>query len=232
MTIKDLKKNYQIYKRDNQFRISSLTEHGRFPHKYLCSAEGNGYKYNVIGYPPTADINEFKNQVDDYVSKLDYSSEYYNPDVVEGAGHIWFAHDYLRGLGFRMGGYGEPDSYIYDPKDIYGGNTTKFYISFNGLDTGFMSPQNMEEITINLSGMGPSWMSVTVKRTYKDIQEGIDSLLAPLLTFEAGQNLKTASKCEVGDVDYIQKSIEGLNAKSKNYKQELKAKLLEMVESL
>lgn len=232
MTQKDLKDNYELYKRDGEFRLHHLTKGGRSVHKYLCSAVGKGTKFNVIGYEPTSKIEVFKAQVEDYLSKLEYDSDYFNPDLREGVKHIWFVHDYLTNLGFRMGGYKEPDAYIYDPKNIFGGNTTKIIISFSGLESGFMVKENLEEVTIILSGMGWSWTTVTVKRNFKDLQTGIDSLLAPLLTTEAGTNLKTAEKCKIGDVDFIQKSLTGLDVNSINYKSELKNKLLEMAEQL
>lgn len=231
MTLKDLKQHYHIHRVDKRYRICDLKEGGRYVHKYLCSAEKIGNRFYVIGYEPTSKTEIFKEQVEDYLSKLEYDSEYFYPDLREGVKEVLFVHDYISSLGFKQGGYGEGDCYIYRPKDVFGGITTKISIWFSGLDYQIRD-EVKQEININLATGMYSWITVKAKRDFKSLQEGIDSLLATLLLGESVQNIKTAEKLEVTSVDFISKTLSGLDINSKNYKVELKNRLLTLANSL
>lgn len=231
MTLTELKQIYHISKVGKQYRICDLEKGGRYVHKYYCSAEKVGDKFYVLGYEPTSKISTFIEQVNDYLSKLEYDSEYFYPDLREGVKEVLFVHDYINSLGFRQGWYGEGDSYIYKPKDVFGGVTTRISIWFTGLDYQIRD-KLPKEVCIHLSTGMYSWITVKAKRDFKSLQIAIDSLLSPLLLSESAQNIKTAEKLEVGDVDFISKSLDGLNINSKNYKEELKNRLLTLANSL
>lgn len=229
MTLKQLREHFYIQKHEGFYTIHSLTVGGRSVYKYLCSAERTGTKFNVLGYKNTANIEEFKNQVADYISKLEYDSEYFYPLYREGIKEVHYVHDYLRELGFKN----ESNSYVYNPVNIYGGQTTEIILSFFGLDVwGGWDKFDPDYIKINLSTGRYSWITVTVKRNFKDLQEGIDSLTKPLLLTEGTRNITIADKLETVIKDFTINSVDGFDINSADYKKELKEKLLEIVEKL
>lgn len=227
MTLKELNKHFKVFKWENIYKIHSLEVGGRSVYKFLCPAEKTGTKFNVIGYKKTNSIEEFKNQVEDYLSKLEYNSEYFDPAYREGIREVHFVHDYLREIGFKN----ERNSYIYKPEDIFGGNTTKIILSFYGLDV-WDDSFNPKEVQISLSTGRYSWISTKVDRNMKSLQEGIDSLIKPLLLSEGARNITTADKLEIVSKGLSINSLDGLDIKSADYKKELKEKLLEIAEKL
>jgi len=229
MTLKEISQHFKVFKWENVYKIHSLTIGGRSVHRYLCSVEKSGTKFNVIGYKKTGSIEELKVQVVDYVLNLEYDSEYFDPAYREGIKEVHFVHDYLRDLGFKN----KSNSYIYHPKNIYGGNTTEIIISFYGLDVfGGWDEFNPKEIKISLSTGADSWVSLTVERNMKALQEGIDSLIKPLLLSESSRNITTADKLETVIKDMTINSISGFDIYYADYKKELKEKLLEIIDKL
>ena len=229
MTLKEISQHFKVIKWENTYKIHSLTIGGRSVYKYLCSVEKSGTKFNVIGYKKTGAIEELKAQVVDYVLNLEYDSEYFDPAYTEGIKEVHFVHDYLRELGFKN----KSNSYVYNPKNIYGGKTTEIIISFYGLDVfGGWNEFNPKEVKICLSTGAYSWVSLTVERNMKAIQEGIDSLIKPLLLSEIARNTTTSDKLETIIKDLTINSIDGFEINSSDYKKELKEKLLEIIEKL
>lgn len=226
MTLKELQKHYKVFKHDKVYHIHSSTVGGRYVYKYLCSAQKKGKSFNVIGYKGTTLIEKFKNQVEDYLSKLEYDSEYFHPLYKEGIKEVHFVHDYLTNLGFKS----FSSSYVYNSKNIFGGKTTEIALSFYGLDV--WRNFNSKEVKISLSTGRYSWTSITVKRTFKDIQEGIDSVIKPLLLSESAVNLTLADKLETVIKDYKDNSMIDYTILSTDYKKQLKEKLLEIAEKL
>lgn len=218
-----------VYKWEDKYLISSLTEHGRFPHKFLCVAEKKGIKFNVVGYEPTAKIDTFKEQVSDYLSKLEYDSEYFNPMLRKGYKEIMYVHDYLTSLGFKNH---HGDIYILKPKNIYGGVTTSIHISFSGLDKSLFDEEPKDVVTIVLHTGDYSWVNVEVNRDFKSLRRGIDSVLKPLMVTEGIKILETSENMMFGGVEYIINSLRGLDITSENYTSALKNKLLEIANSL
>nr|DAI89529.1 MAG TPA: hypothetical protein [Caudoviricetes sp.] len=232
MTLKELNVHFKVFKWENIYKLHSLEIGGRSVFKYLCSVEKHGNKFNVVGYNKTNSIDEFKKQVYDYISKLEYDSDYFDPSRREGYREYLFVHDYLTGLGFEDGHFWRSPyvgDYVYKPKDIYGGQTTIIELSFRGLNIN--RGYNKEEVVIILHG-SDSWVEVKVRRNMKNIQEGIDSLLKPLLLAEGAKNIKTADKLEIVIKDITINSISGFDIYSADYRKKLKEKLLEIIEKL
>lgn len=227
MTLKELNNHFEVFKWGNVYKVHSLTIGGRSVYKYLCSAEKTGSKFNVIGYKKTSSIEEFKEQVLDYVLNLKYDSEYFDPAYREGIKEVHFVHDYLRELEFKN----ESDSYIYNPKNVYGGKTTKITLSFYGLDV-WGNSFNPNEVQINLSTGMYSWVNIKVKRDMKALQEGIDSLIKPLLLSEGARNITTADKLETVIKELSINCLDGWDIQSADYRKELKEKLIEIAEKL
>lgn len=230
MTIKELKQHYAIYKRDSQYRICSLTEHGRSPHKYLCSAIKNGNKMSVVGYGLTSNLNVFKEQVKDYLSKLEYNSEYFNPDLRNGLKEELFVHDYMKELGFES----YDNHYKYKSKNIYGGKSFNMDISFDGLEAiKFWNKELPETVDINFWIGSYSWINVKVPRTFQGLKKGIDGLLKPLLLVESLKAFELAEKLNDESIDLnINMLSTNLDFKSESFKAELKQRLLNLAEQL
>jgi hypothetical protein len=231
MTLEELQKHYYVFKYKNEYLIHSLTEHGRSNHKYLCLAEKKRNSFKVIGYGFTSDIGAFKNQVDDYLSKLEYDSDYFMPMWRDGFKEECFVNDYMTSLGFKS----HYPTYTYKNKDVYGGNTTNVMLTFNGLDDcKSYNPINKEEVSIMLWTSDYSWIETKVKRNFKDLQKGIDSLLKPLLLSESIQLLSIENKLKQSNIDIDIKGIDmnNLSLQSQEYKNTLKQKLQDILNTL
>ena len=232
MTLKELKKHYYIYKRDSEYRICSLTEHGRSPYKYLCSATKLGNKMGVIGYGLTSNLNVFKEQVKDYLSKLEHNSEYFNPDFRKGLKEELFVHDYMSELGFKNS---YNNHYKYNSEDIYGGKSFSIQLSFDNLDVmKFWDKPGLPENTeINLWIDNFSWTRTKVPRTFEGLKKGIDGILKPLLLTESLKAFELAEK--LGD-EGIELTMNMLTTNyeftSRDFKAELKQRLLDLAEKL
>ncbi len=210
-------------KNDVNYLIYSLTEPGqRMCYKYLgliSKTQLNKLK----------NIDELNNWLNNYALSFEYDLEYYYPLYRNGTFEEFVILDYLRDIGFK---HSTDNFFSYKPKDIYKGNTTEITISINGLDSFKEIP---EIVNINLWTGKYSWVSVEVPRNVKAIKEGIDSLIKPLLVTESVANFNTSEKLlNTIDIDILLQSVntQSLAITSQDYKQELKAKLLAMAETL
>jgi hypothetical protein len=232
MTIKEIKNHYEIYRRDGSFRIHSKTEGGRMVRKFLCVAHKKGNSFYVDGFKPTTKIERFIEQVNEKIVQYKYDSEYYYPDYVEGVAETIFIHDYMTKLGFRIARYGEgggDDSYIFDRKNVFGGQTTDIHLSFLGLSR---LGEKSKMITICLSTGCFSYTSLTVGNNFDDLKDGIDSILKPLLLTEGIRNVDLVKDLEIKNANFINNISNNLNIYSEDYRNQLKDELLKIIELL
>lgn len=228
MTLKDLREEFEVLKYDDTYRIYSKTESGIFSHKFLCIAFKKGNSFYISDNKPTTKVDTFKNQVENYLNNLEYDSEYYDPLLREGFAHIHYVHTYLTALGFKND---RNSDYTYKPKNVFGGNTTKIHLSFIGLEDNFFHKQS-DRVKIIMHTGDWSWMSVEVNRDFKELKNGINSFIKPLLLTEGVRNINDSEKLDFNSVDYIMKELNGLSLSETNYKETLKNKLLEIAHSL
>lgn len=228
MTVKELKQHYEVLKWKGVYLIHSKTEHGRFPHKYLCSANKKGQSWIIDEFKPTTKVEKFKENVEKYISNLEYNSEYFSPMYREGYKEVMYVHDYLESLGFKSG---RGSSYTYSPKNIFGGKTTEISLSFMGLEKDWYSDEK-EIIKIILHIDNASWLTIETKRSFKELKEGINSILKPLLITEGVRSIQDSDKMTTTSVDYIIQELNGLSLSGENYNQTLKKKLLEIAGTL
>ena len=175
---------YRVYKLKDLIHIYSSTENGRLNHKYLCSLEKENKKYKVYNteFPFTNSIQGLLHQIEQYLENLEYDSEYFYPLWRDGLKEELYTCDYLTSLGFES----SYNMFTYKPKDIYGGNTTEITLQILGLsDCGYQDTLNLKETEIILWTSSYSWVTTKVKRDFKSIKEGIDSILKPLLVAES-----------------------------------------------
>lgn len=232
MTIKEIKNHFYVNKRDGSFRIHSKTQGGRMVHKFLCVAYKKGHSFYVDGYKPTTKIEKFVKQVNEKVLTYKYDSEYYYPDYVEGVVENLFIHDYVTKLGFRIPRYNEgggDNTYIFDRKNIYGGQTTRIHIYFFGQSR---LGEKSKTINICISTASYAYTSLEVDNNFDDLKNGIDSILKPLLISEGIKNIELVKDLEVTNLNFVSNLIVDLEIYSNDYKKNLKNELLKLIEIL
>lgn len=229
LSVKKLQEHYHVYKLDGVYHIcDKKTNSGRMNHKFLCVAHKKGGSFYVDGYMPTKNLAKFSAQVEDYVSKLDYDSEYDSPAFVEGTKENWFVCDYLYDLGFEnKRGY-----FCYNPKNVFTGTTTEIKLSFSGLEP-LDKEFNNKKVSIFHHVGDYSCVSLEVDRNLKDIKEGIDSFIRPLIISEGIKNLILLDKTGNGNhFDFVLNNLEDMEVRSIFYKEEMKARLKALLADL
>jgi len=244
MTLKEIREYFGVerFREDkNKFLVFSNAPGScsRMVYKYLCLITRIGEKFFVEGFEPTKEISVLKSQIDSYVSYLGYDSMYDNPHFIKGVREELMIHDYMDAIGFSTGYLDE--GYTIKEKNVYGYKANNIRISFFGLkwtDHKLFNPLSSDEIpnevTIYLSTGGYSWFTVKTTRDADEIKKGIDSLLKPLLVSESTILYSSADKLknDTMEMDVVLKSLSGLDVTSKDYKAELKKKLLELADKI
>ena len=233
ITIKELKKHFEISKFKGNFLLydKSAGSGKRFVYKFLCSVKHKRGVWEVSGFKPTGVLEKLKENVKGFVNSLEYDSEYYDPRFRDGYFEYMIIFDYLSNLGFKHTSLNS-DIFKYNVKNIYGTHP-EIVLSFTGLD--YFVDEISEEVKINYHINSGSWVSVTTKRNVKDIKEGIDKLLSPLLLSETVNNIKTNEKLEkkfTSDVDVIINNIKNLDIQKSSMKDYLKEELKILIDSL
>lgn len=227
LTLKELNNHFYVpsWKMPNgEYKLCSLTEHGRSPYKYLCNIYKKGTRWGVVGYEPTSKIEVIKEQVNDYLKKLEFDSEYFDPSYRAGLTEVLFVHDYMKSLGFRH----HNNCYIYDKKNIYDKSTIDITIGFPDLDPPY-DKRMSDTIRISIYHNNCSFTSIESNRNIRDIRESINGLLQPLLIAD-GLNLITSAVQMTGEwsCDWAHKLIQA----NDEDRAALKRKLLSIAESL
>lgn len=235
ITIKELKKHYNVFKHDKDtYLIHELKEgNSRMVYKYLCTVHRmQGRYWNIVGSTSgaTAKLDKLKDNIQKYVSRLEYDSEYYYPRYRKGVFEELIIHDYLDSLGFKhCGSYSNIEGYTLNKKNIYG-KKIDLNLTFDGLDAFNELPQY---VTISYDVDYGRWVSVKVERNVEDIKKGIDSILKPLFLTESAENILNADKLESNEqLDVIFNKLVGFSKSETSGKTELKKRLLELANSL
>ena len=239
ITIKELKKHYNVLKHDKDtYLIHELkVGNSRMVHKYLCTVHRmQGRYWNVVGSTSgaTAKLDKLKDNIQKYVDSLEYDSEYYYPRYRDGIFEELIIHDYLDNLGFdHSGGYSHLEGYTLNKKNIYG-KKIDLNLTFDGLSgLSFRSDNIPQYVTISYDVDYGSWVSVKVERNVDDIKKGIDSILKPLFLTESAENILSADKLESNEqLDVIFNKLVGFSKSETSGKEELKKRLLELANSL
>jgi hypothetical protein len=228
MTIKKIKEHYPLVSNlDTDTYIVYGPNGKRSTSKYLATIHKKGRSFFVTGYKPTTKIETLKEQINDFVSKLPYDSEYYNPCWREGHKDYIIVYDYLDSINFKSG-YLDGDGFHLKTPSIYGYQATKISLFIYGLDV-----LNLKDtVEICLSTGDYSWVSVKCKRDAATIIENIDSLLKPLLVTEAVSNIKVSDKLKMSDIDITLKQLKNLDIKETDMKTYLKNELLKIANTL
>jgi len=236
MTIKELKQEYKVDKRDNTYHLYSLVEQGkRMPSKYLCSINKHGNtKFYVDGFEPTSKFSVLQEQIKNKINSYEYDSEYYNPCYRKGVFEELIIHDYLDSLGFKSSA---SEYYVLNDKNIYGFVTSNVTMTIHGLDSFndvYKNGAPRDTVKVILYTSDYSWVNVTVNRTVEDIKNGIDTLLKPLLITDSSNMINKSEKLKSigGDVDIILSQLCGLDIKEQDIKSYLKKQLLEIADKL
>lgn len=237
MTLESLKEHFYIpqYKHRGTFLFHSKEPRtgSRMVHKYLCAVTKNGKYWKVEGYKSTTKLDVLVANIDDYVSKLPYDSEYYFPLYRDSVFVHHIIYDYLNELGFEFSncsfGY---ETYCYNHKTIYGNLSKGTYITVSGLD--YYKDELPKEVSISLHLGDYSWVSSTVPREVEAIKKAINSILKPYFVGETVNNFNTSEKMvNVGDVDILFKRLMfNMDILEGDFKSELKKRLLEMADKL
>ena len=234
VTIKELKKHYEVFKHGKDtFLIHELkTGNSRMVHKYLCTVTRIQKRYwSVVGQGiPTAKLDVLKANIEKYVDSLEYDSEYYYPMYRKGVFEEHIIHDYLSSIGFKYGSsYSDIETYKLNQKNIYGKESV-ISLTFVGLNS-FNKVSEYVEISYSIA-FG-SWVSVKVKRNVDDIKKGIDSILKPLFLSDAATGIINDDKLESNEqLEVLFNQLIGFTKSESSGREELKLKLLNLVNSL
>lgn len=235
MTVKELKEKFIVNKYDKGYQLTHRTELN-----YLVDITFNKSYAELKGYPKTKSIFILEEQIKDYCSKLQFPSYCYNPRYREGLFEEMAVHSYMRKIGFEDNNSWDGGNGCYKlnyGENSYGYTATDVRISFFGLSDDFFAKDSLSrnEVQITLWVSDWSWVSVKTPRVAEEIVKGIDSLIKPLLVSE-GTNLVTHSEKLQNvsrdlDITLTQISENG-DVFSQQYKETLKAKLLELANKL
>lgn len=185
-------------------------------------------KLEEIGNIAKANVETLKEQINDFVSKLPYDSEYYNPMLKNGLKDELIVFDYLSSINFERNSYvNNHDGFELKSPSIYGYQATKISLYFIGFDD-----ENSNEIKVNLSSSYYSWVSVKCKKDATEIIKAIDSLLKPLFITEAASNLKNSDNMKMSEVELTLNKLKGLDIEKSSMKEYLKKELLTIANTL
>lgn len=238
MTLKEIKEHYTVYgKYSNEYPYLLYTKDiatdCRSVHRYLCSIKKKNQRFAVVGTDKYVNnINDLSIEIKKHTNSLEYDSDYYNPMYREGYFEEMIIHDYLADRGFKSSNrYLNTISYEYAPRNIYDGKLTNIYLSFHGLES---MKEIKDNVTILLSITNFSWVRHECKRNVRDIINGIESLLKPLL-LDGSIKLYNKSK-EFDDTKFLAdiKLLDPntLETKSFTYREDLKLALQGLLEKL
>ena len=187
MTLEELRKHYYIpqYKHQGHFLFHDIkTGNCRMVHKYFCMVKKNGNRWKVEGYPSTNKLEVLQANINDYVNKLPYDSEYYFPLYNSAIFVSHIIHDYLNSVGFKLDNMMNKTTwYTLERKTIYGNTGQRLSVFITGLEaeyehtkTTFEQLPLREEVEIGLSLGDWSWVEVKAKREPEAIKKAFDSL--------------------------------------------------------
>lgn len=223
MTLKEIKKHYNVYKIDGKYHLHSLeVGNSRQVHKYICTITKNGRYFRLMDKIPTPKIEVLLEQIGEYLKNLEYDSEYYCPTYRKGFAQECFVIDRLMDYGFSNPTW-MADYYKLNRDSIYGYSCTDIKLTHS-------INENYETVKLHLSTSKFSWVTVTCGFDFKEIHRMIDGLLKPLLLSEGIQNIKLSEKMRNSNVNLIIEQLQGFNINSS--KIELKEKLLEIAKNL
>jgi len=237
MTLKELSTHYKIDKYNNGYLLFSKEDGSgkRIVHKYLCElkegkTKGSFYVGNNIS---TKKIEDIVDQVDNFIKNLPYDSEYYLPLYRNGTFEEHIIHDYLSDLGFKSdGGIFGTSCYKLVKKNVYGGNGVDVTFMIDGISSFDEEIPKNTKIAITTNTY--SYVSITTNRDVESIKKAIDSLLKPLMISNSIESFVIADKLKNNtDIDIqLNKLTNDLNIQSTSYKEELKKKMQEIIETL
>ena len=243
MTIKELKQHYTVYGRySNEYPYLVYTkeaqENWRTVHRYLCSVKIIGRRITIIEQPGKSynKLNDLKQAISSYTTSLPYDSGYYDPAYRKGVFEELIIHDYLSDRGFNSEHTGGGMlTYELANKNIYGGKIDTITLSINGLSwTGFKDDKIPEEVKIILWTGQYSWVENKCKREVGEIIKSLDSLLKPLLLTNGVTFVNESDKYKAEQFNATINKL-GTNTfkqYSKEYKEELKVKMQEIIDKL
>jgi len=236
ITIKKLSEHYKIYSRDNGKTqiLEHLTENGSYNvGSYQCHIfKVKPAVYRAPNFEPTDNFETLLENIKTYTASLKYRREFYSPLFRNGYFEYMAVWDYLRDFGFKSG----DDDYFYlESKNVYGKKETVVSISIVGLDFSArkLYDELPEKVEIMLYSGEYSWVSIKeIPRHPDNIIAEIEGLLKPLFLINAANNFKMSEKFKAKDLNLTINSVSGLNAVSKDYKEELKKSLQEALDAL
>lgn len=242
MTLKELKKHYEILKtKDSIYHLHTkeVQKVGRYVHKYLASLEKKGKSFRVVGTN-----NKFSNtlkgiqkQINGKLESNKYDSDLYSPLFRYSHQLRSFIFRTLDNLGFESGSWsdgGELNLMVLKQQTM--SLTEKLYFNHSEIE------DDSKQITMTLGTNDSSYNWVRTKMDIvgdietdlTNIKESIDGLLKPYFMLKTGSNLTLAEK-----MDGVSKEIEALSLKNNSgipfmekTKMELKGMLEEMLEKL
>ena len=174
MTLTELKTNYKVLKYKGKYLVYDNKEGSgkRQVYKYLCTIieKDSNFKVDSDNYEHTDSLEQLSLQIDNYISKLKYDSELYNPMYLKGIFEEFAVDDYLKVKGF----IGNRDSYTIKI-DTYG-KSIELTLHFTGLNSFDKIEENVA-IRFDADSSGYSWHKVTCKRDADTIIETLETIL-------------------------------------------------------
>lgn len=240
--LKKLQKQFNVVEKDggNSYLLYEKEDIGIYsasPFIIEIFNDLNGY-FHVKGYESTNSYETVINNINEYISKLDYPSEFYNPLFKDGYGLELMVDYDMRKLGFQRSESGsgiDSDSiyYEYVHKSIYG-QEKKIVIRLGNLSS-FADLNKNISITYILDNF--NWVKCgEVTRDAQLIIEKIKTILYPLFITDIVQLYTQSDKFKPKDSNQYDIILATLNKKGqyveKEFKDELKEKLKTLLKSL
>ncbi len=254
MVISELEKYYRIEKYydmhtktqkrvKNQFEVWSLDDKSgkQFTRQFMCIIEMVGQKFKIIpdkrlkhvdkyftfAYARVEGLMEF---IVKYVESLPYHSDYYYPNFRPHVFTELVVSGFLKDLGFKCDYGNECEHWSLEDKNIYGSKSSNISLTIFGLDM----LSNVNEIQINYNINMGSWISIKCNKDVDSILEALNNLLKPLFLTDGITNIQKSDKLEFTDFNGVKNSFDArdISLKSKEYKEEVRNKLLEIANSI
>lgn len=236
MTLKEIKKHFHVspsLKNKGEYHISSLTERGRFVHKYLTTAYKVKSKFYIDTFEPTGNIDTFIKNVEESVKNKKYDSDYYYPETTLEYKYDIVLRDYIKSLGMQDGYYN--NYYTFKADNIYGGKTLDVAFSYR-------IKGNKIDLSITDAVASEKWRSMStdfilneknpIEQNFDKIISQVDGILKPHILVETARMMVIISKMNDSIVDLKTNELSETGTYIKTKKAELKGMLQSMLDKL
>lgn len=239
--LKDLKKHYNVFKNNKEYRLYSIKENTIYStSKYIATLEKIGIKYKVktskyfpeLVFSLRDNLENLLKDIEILISNYKYPSEFYDELFRDGYFEIQAINYDLNKIGFKQ--FFTQNSLLYklETSNLIG-QKSAIIIDFKNLEIlPFDKPK--EFVTIRFIIDDYSWIEIeNVKRDVDTIISSICEMLKNIKLKETADNISFLNMLKNGNIPNVSMKIaNGLDISLFNYKETIILKLEEALNKL